>query len=93
MAAGEVSYDSNPVYRSGNLWEIHGTLEAESSVATCAILGTKHYIVNAQLVPEDSAASYRCELNKNAAGTSTAGTLAVTSSTSVGTFRFKVQYA
>lgn len=94
MAAGDINYDSDPVRRAGNLFEIHGTLEADTTARVFAILGTKHHIVNAQLVPEDAVAAFRCGINLAANfSTATQGSLAVDSEVGTGTFRFNVQYA
>lgn len=98
MAATTVTYDSDPVRRAGNLWEIHGTIEVDTAATAYAILNNKHHIVAANLSVEDSPSaafgSLRLGLNKAADfSTSTPGSIAVDADATLGTVRFSVQYA
>lgn len=95
MAATTVTYDSDPVRRAGNLWEIHGTIEVDTTITAYAILNNKHHIVAANLSQEDTTfGSLQLRLNTAAdLTTSTPGSIAVDSDAAVGTVRFAVQYA
>tara|TARA_R100001086_G_scaffold63441_3_gene29427 strand:- start:285 stop:572 length:288 start_codon:yes stop_codon:yes gene_type:complete len=95
MAAVTVTYDNDPVRRVGNLFEIHGTIEVDTTATAYAVVDDSHHIVAANLSQEDGTfGSLRLGLNLAANySTSTPGSIAVDSDAAVGTVRFAVQYA
>ncbi|MAH51562.1 hypothetical protein CMI37_37445 [Candidatus Pacearchaeota archaeon] len=94
MAAGDISYDTAPVRRSGNLMVIHGTIEVDDTFRAFAILDTKSRIAHCVLTPEDGLGTAEVDINLNASGTATNGTIAVIGNDpTANTFRFRVEYA
>jgi hypothetical protein len=95
MAVGTITYDTDPVRRAGNLWEIHGLIEAGTTPTTFAIVNTKHSIVACDLLQTSTspAITYSAQIN---ASSYTAGSQmgSIHVDASAGTnLRFKIQYA
>ena len=95
MAAGDITYDTDPVRRAGNLWEIHGLIEADDTARTFAILNDKHSIVACDLLQTSTAPTitYSAQINASSytAG-SQMGSVHVDASAATN-LRFKIQYA
>ena len=92
MAAGDIAYNTAPVGVAGNVHVIHGTIEVDDTYRAFALASTKSYIVHCMLQDEDGAGAMECDLNVNASGTVTNGTIAVVGNhASTNTVRFRAE--
>lgn len=90
MAAGDITLDAgNPRSIMGGRRIITGTIEVDETYRAFAIGDTLSYIDWCYLMPEDGVGSAEIDLNVNASGTATNGTIAVVGNDpAVMTFRF-----
>ena len=93
MAVGDIAYDTDPVGTEGSLRTLNGTIEVSDVYTAFALLSTKSRLVHVHLQDEDGAGAYELDLNVNAAGTATNGTIAVAGNhVTVNTVRFRALY-
>lgn len=93
MAAGDVTLDANTPTIIGNRWLLTGTVELTDVETACELAGTCCTLLSVQLVDEDGVGSASVELNQDADGTATNGTIsAFCNSKTAQTFRFEAQY-
>lgn len=79
MAAGDLALDTGSPVIVGNRWLLTGTMEVDTTARAFALGGTKTYVHSCQVVGEDDAVACQVQLNQNASGTTTNGTVAVSS--------------
>ena len=93
MAVGDLTRDTGSPTIEGNHKVLEGTLEANYVRTAFALLDTKSYIVSCQLTCVDGVGTAQVQLNKNASGTTTNGTIAVFADhKDAATYRYRVTY-
>jgi len=79
MAAGDtptLDSGSNPIV-VGNLWKLTGTIEVDNTYRAFTLAPSTSNIVSCHLQCKGGAGSAEVDLNVNASGTATLGTIAV----------------
>lgn len=93
MAAGDLTRDTGGVRRSGNLWELTGTIEVDDTSRAYELTSTASRLVDCFLIDIDGVGSPQLSLNANASGTETMGTIAVLANhQSVDTYRYIARF-
>jgi len=92
MAAGDtptLDGGSNPI-AVGNRWLLTGTIEVDDTYRAFALAPATSNIISCMLQCEGGAGTAECDLNVNASGTATLGTIAVAGNhVSTNTYRFQ----
>ena len=93
MAAGDITYDTDPVTKRGNRSVVSGTLEADTTLRTFAVLGTGSRIMNAQFTCDlpSGGTAVQARINKNADDDATNGSVAVDTGAAA-TLRFAIDF-
>jgi hypothetical protein len=95
MAAGAITRDTgSPVAIGGGLVMLTGTIEVDNTYRAFALLPTTSYITSCTLQDQSGAGSAEVDLNVNASGTATNGTIAAAGNhTTTQTYRYACIYA
>ena len=93
MAAGDITYDTSPVTRRGNRNVVTGTLEADTTLRTFAVLGTGSRIMNAQFTCDlpSGGTTVQARINQIADTTATNGSIAIDTGAAA-TLRFAIDF-
>ena len=93
MAAGDITRDTGSPRHDGNSWVLTGTIEVDDTKRAFALLSTLSTLIDCFVVDEDGVGNAEVQLNQNAAGTTTNGTIAVMGNhQSVETYRYRATY-
>ena len=77
MAAGGITYDAGNPVRKGETWQMSGVIEVDDTKRNFAITSTSSTLLSFMLIDSDGVGSAWSEMNENAAGAGTNGTVAV----------------
>ena len=94
MAAGDITRDGgkNPS-AEGAHWKLRGTIEVDDIYRAYALMDTKSVLIDFQLIDTDGAGSYEADINVNASGTTTNGTVSIAGNhVTVETVRYVATY-
>jgi hypothetical protein len=92
MSLGDITYDTDPVGRSGNVNVLHGQIECDTAKRPFAILSTNSRILRCTLQDIDDDPAYAsCIINENASAVAVNGTIAVDSS-GTHTYAFRAEF-
>jgi hypothetical protein len=91
MAAGDITRDAGSPVVTGNHWLLTGTIEVDDTHRAFALVnGT---IISCLVQDADGAGSAEVDINQNAAGTSTNGSIAVNGNhVSTDTYRYELRF-
>jgi len=93
VAAGDIAYDTDPVGTVGNQRVLSGTIEVDDTYRAFALLSTASRLLHVDLQDEDGAGAMECDLNVNASGTATSGTISVAGNhITVNTVRYRAYF-
>ena len=95
MAAGDITRDTgSPVAIGGGLMLLTGSIEVDDTKRAFALCHTTSHVKTLTLVCEDGTGTPEVQVNKNASGTATNGTVAVLGNDpTVRTYRFNCIFA
>jgi hypothetical protein len=93
MAAGDITRDTGSPTQSGNVWVLKGTVEVDDTKRAYALTSTKSTLLDVMIVDEDGVGSIQVQLNQDASGTATNGTVALMGNhQSVDTYRYRATF-
>ena len=93
MAAGDFTIDTGSPRQQGNVYHLVGTIEVDEVPRAIAILPTSKVLLDCMVVDTDGVGSANVNINQNAAGTATNGSLrAFGNHQAVETYRFVAHF-
>ena len=93
MASGDLTRDASSPTIDGNRRVLTGTIEADYVRRNFALGGTGIRLLGCEVTSEDGVASAQVQINQDAAGVETNGTIAVFASTKeAATFRYRATF-
>ena len=93
MAVGDLTRDTGSPTLVGTHWLLTGTAEVNTTATAFALMSTKSRIISFHAVCEDDAGSLDVQINANASGTATNGTVTLKSNLAqTNTFRYECRF-